>query len=216
MPKVAIVDIDGTLVDSNFHHAVAWFRAFLEHDIVVPTWRIHRHVGMGGDQLVSVLVGDRIESDIGDAIRDSEKKIYMDMIDEVRPLEGAADFLRDLGKEGHHVVLASSAKEDEVDHYLDLLGVRDDVHAWTTSADVAATKPHPDLIQAALAKSDFEEAVVVGDSTWDCVAAARAGVPTIGVVTGGFSEAELRDAGAIAVFESVRELSKRVAQTPLG
>jgi len=114
------------------------------------------------------------------------------------------------------VVLASSAKEEEVDHYLDLLDARELVDDWTTSADVEATKPEPDLVQAALAKAGAKDGVMVGDTTWDVEAAKKAGVETLAVLTGGFSAAELKDAGAIAVFESVRELCEKLDQTPLG
>ena len=98
-------------------------------------------------------------------------------------------------------MLASSAKPDEVDHYLDLLDARDLVDAWTDSGDVEATKPEPDLVHAAMEKAGGDEAVMVGDSTWDCEAAGRAGIQTVAVLTGGFSEAELREAGAVIVFE---------------
>ncbi len=113
------------------------------------------------------------------------------------------------------VVLASSAKPDEVGHYLDLLDARELVDAWTDSGDVEATKPEPDLVQAAMEKAGTGEAVMVGDSTWDCEAAGRAGIQTVAVRTGGFSEAELRDAGALMVFDSIAELRERVRETPL-
>jgi hypothetical protein len=103
-----------------------------------------------------------------------------------------------------------------VDHYLDLLDARDLVDAWTDSSDVEATKPEPDLVHAAIDKAGGGEAVMVGDSTWDCEAARRAGIETVAVLTGGFSEAELREAGAAVVFESIEELRERVGQTPLG
>ena len=128
----AILDIDGTLVDTNYQHAVAWYRAFRSYDVIVPVWRIHRHVGMGGDQLVAALTDDATEERLGDDIRAAEKKLYAELIDEVAPMEGAAQLITDLKERGHTVVLASSAKEDEVDHYLDLLGVRDGVDGWTT------------------------------------------------------------------------------------
>lgn len=157
-----------------------------------------------------------MERERGDAVRESEKHIYMELIDEVRPISGAVEFIEALTDLGHDVVLASSAKEREVDHYLDLLDVRDEVHAWTTSADVEATKPSPDLIKAALAKSEHDDAVMVGDSTWDCVAAKRASIPTIGVLTGGFAESELRDAGAAQVFESVNDLKDEIHRNGSG
>ena len=216
MPTAAILDVDGTLVDTNYHHAIAWYRAFRQQGIVLPLWRIHRHIGMGGDQLVAALAGDEVEAERGDEIRGAEKDLYGELIGEVEPLEGARELIVDLKERGHPVVLASSAKADEVDHYLDLLDARELADGWTTSADVEATKPEPDLVAAAVEKAGGGEAVMVGDSTWDCEAARRAGLETIAVLTGGFSEEELREAGAALVFHAVAELRERLDETPLG
>ena len=215
MPPAAILDIDGTLVDTNFQHAIAWYRAFKQHEIVLPIWRIHRHIGMGGDQLIAALCSDSTEDELGDDIRTAEKALYFELIDEVRPLEGSRELIEDLKDRGHSVVLASSAKADEVEHYLDLLDARELADDWTTSADVESTKPQPDLVQAAMDKAGDEDAVMVGDTTWDCEAANRAGIQTVAVLTGGFSEAELRDAGATAVFQSIEELRGSLDDTPL-
>ncbi|HET8822121.1 MAG TPA: HAD family hydrolase [Thermoleophilaceae bacterium] len=215
MPPAAILDIDGTLVDTNYHHVIAWYRAFHQHDVVLPIWRIHRHIGMGGDQLVEALGGERVEEERGDDIRAAEKVLYAELIGEVEPLEGARSLIEDLKGRGHAVVLASSAKEDEVERYLELLDARELADGWTTSADVEATKPEPDLVQAAIDKAGGGEAVMIGDSTWDCEAAERAGIETVAVLTGGFSEAELRDAGAVAVFGSIDDLRESLGETPL-
>ena len=214
---VAVLDIDGTLVDTNYHHAVAWYRAFREHGIVLPVWRIHRHIGMGGDQLVAALTDDKTEQEHGDEIRDSETKRYFELIDEVETMDGSRELIERLKQRGHTVVLASSAKEDEVDHYLDLLDARELADAWTTSADVEATKPAPDLVTAALdrAGGSSDDALMIGDTPWDVKAAGGAGVQTLAVLTGGFSVHELREAGAFDVFESVRELCERLDRTPL-
>jgi HAD superfamily hydrolase (TIGR01509 family) len=215
MPPAAILDIDGTLVDTNFQHAIAWYRAFHQHELVLPIWRIHRHIGMGGDQLVEALCGEQVESEQGDDIRAAEKVLYSELIGEVEPLQGARELIEELKERGNPVVLASSAKEDEVDHYLDLLDARELADGWTTSADVEATKPEPDLVKAAIEKAGADEAVMVGDTTWDCEAAKRAGVETVAVLTGGFSEAELRDAGAVAVYRSIDDLRESLEETPL-
>ena len=212
----AILDIDGTLVDSNYHHTIAWYRALRQHDQHVAIWRIHRHIGMGGDHVVAALCGDEVEERLGDEIRAAEKTLYMALIDEVEPLHGARDLIVDLKRMGRGVVLASSAKPDEIDHYLDLLDARGLADAWTSAGDVEQTKPAPDLVEAALERLDGGPAVMIGDTTWDCHAAADAGVETIAVLTGGFSERELRDAGAIDVFESIDELRQRLSATPLG
>jgi HAD superfamily hydrolase (TIGR01509 family) len=215
MASTAILDIDGTLVDTNYHHAIAWYRAFRQHDVVLPIWRIHRHIGMGGDQMVAALAGDSVEAEQGDDIRTAETALYLALIEEVEPMEGARRLLVDLKERGHRVVLASSAKADEVEHYLDLLDARELADDWTTSADVEATKPQPDLVNAAKDKAGSDDAVMVGDTPWDVKAAAAADVETIAVVTGGFAESELREAGACAVFESVEELRLRLDETPL-
>jgi HAD superfamily hydrolase (TIGR01549 family) len=215
MAPAAILDVDGTLVDTNYHHAIAWYRAFRQCGLVLPVWRIHRHIGMGGDQLVGALGGQRVEDEKGDDIRAAEKVLYRELIDEVEPLEGARDLIEDLKRRGHAVVLASSAKQEEVDHYLDLLDARELADDWTSSSDVEATKPQPDLVQAAIDKAGGGDAVMVGDSVWDCEAAKRAGVETVAVLTGGFSAAELREAGALAVYHSIEELRESLAETPL-
>ncbi len=211
----AILDIDGTLVDTNYQHAVAWYRAFRQSGIVLPVWRLHRHIGMGGDQLVAALAGEGFDEKYGDDVRTAEKALYRAMIDEVEPLEGARDLIVDLKKRGHEVVLASSANADDVDTYLDLLDARTLADGWTTSDDVEATKPEPDLIKAAVEKAGGGDAVMVGDSTWDCEAAKRAGLETLAVLMGGFSEDELLDAGASAVFYSIQDLREKLDDTPL-
>jgi HAD superfamily hydrolase (TIGR01509 family) len=215
MPPAAILDIDGTLVDTNYHHAVAWYRAFRRHGVVLPVWRIHRHIGMGGDQLVEALAGRKVEVEKGDDIRGAEGSLFMALIEEVEPMHGARDLIVRLKERGHTVVLASSAKEDEVERYLDLLDARELADGWTTSADVDATKPQPDLVNAAQDNAGTDDAVLVGDTVWDCRAAERAGVQTIAVLSGGFAESELREAGAALVFESVEELLERLDETPL-
>lgn len=216
MPPAAILDIDGTLVDTNYHHAIAWYRAFRQHELIVPIWRIHRAIGMGGDQLVGHLVGEEKDEELGDDIRTAEKALYLAFIQEASPLEGARGLIEDLKGRGSTVVLASSAKQNELDHYLDLLHARDLADDWTSSADVEQTKPEPDLVVAALEKAGTEDAVMVGDTTWDIEAAKKAGIPTVAVRTGGFGVDELHDAGAAAVFESIVELRERIGDTPLG
>ena len=215
MPTAAILDVDGTLVDTNYHHAIAWWRAFKQHDELVPIWRIHRSVGMGGDKLIEALCGPDVERDKGDDIRDAEKALYLAMIEEVVCLEGARDLIVQLKERGHRVVLASSAKSNELDHYLDLLDARDLVDDWTDSSDVDDTKPDPDLVKAAMKKAGTDSAVMVGDSVWDCEAAKRAGIETIAVLTGGFSADELEDAGAVHVFDSIPDFIANLGKTSL-
>jgi len=203
----AILDVDGTLVDTNYHHALAWHRALHAHGHAVQMWKVHRHIGMGGDQILDALIGERAAAEQGDEIRGAEAEAYGELIGEVEPMEGARELIERLRAEGATVVLASSAKQEEVDHYLDLLDARELVDGWTTSADVENTKPEPDLVNAALEKAGGDDpAVMVGDSVWDVKAAKAAGVQTLAVLTGGFSEAELREAGAVQVVETIEML----------
>lgn len=203
----AILDVDGTLVDTNYHHALAWHRALHAHGHRVQMWKVHRHIGMGGDQILDALIGEEAAAKQGDAIREAESEAYKELIGEVEPMEGARELIEKLKEEGSTVILASSAKDWEVDRYIDLLDARELVDDWTTSADVESTKPDPDLVHAALEKAGNEEpSVMVGDSVWDVKAAQAAGLPTLAVLTGGFSEAELREAGASQVVESIADL----------
>lgn len=203
----AILDVDGTLVDTNYHHALAWHRALLAHGHRVQMWKVHRHIGMGGDQILDALIGERAAAEQGDEIREAEAEAYGKLIGEVEPMEGARELIERLRDEGATVILASSAKQEEVDHYLDLLDARELVAGWTTSADVENTKPDPDLVNAALEKAGGDDpSVMVGDSVWDVKAAKAAGLPTLAVLTGGFSEAELREAGAVQVVETIEML----------
>ncbi|HVW43151.1 MAG TPA: HAD family hydrolase [Amycolatopsis sp.] len=215
MAPVLVLDVDGTLVDTNYHHALAWFRAFRQSDVTVPIWRIHRAIGMGGDQLVPTVAGRGVEEELGDAVRAAWKKEIDAILDEVCLIDGARRLLQDATAAGYTVVLASSGKPDHVDHYLDLLQARDLAHDWTSSQDVSATKPEPNLIQAALAKAGDDEAVVVGDSVWDCQAAHRVGLPCVAVRTGGFGEQELRDNGASRVYDDLDQLRADLTRLPL-
>ncbi len=216
MARAAILDVDGTLVDTNYHHALSWYRAFREQGIVLPLWRLHRHVGMGGDKYVSALAGEDVEERLGDRLRDRWEELFNDVIGEVSPLEGARELMVDLRERGRTVVLASSSIEAHLDHFLDLLDVREIADGWTMKDDVEASKPDPDLVEAALAKAETREAAMLGDTPWDVEAARRSGLETVAVVTGGYSEQELREAGAVAVFESLEELRARLEETALG
>lgn len=207
MPTGVLFDLDGTLVDSTYQHALAWHLAFREHAVFVPVWRIHRHVGMGGDKLVGAVAGELIDSTLGDDLRAAHRRAYGALIDTTQPFAGARDLVAGLRSEGRKIVLATSSEAAELDHQLDALGIRDLVDGWTTADDVASTKPEPDVVRAALDVLGEPEAVMVGDSPWDVAAAARAGIPTVAVRSGGFAESELVEAGAVAVFDSVAVLT---------
>ena len=216
MPPAAILDVDGTLVDTNYHHALAWYRSFRAHGITLPLWRLHRHVGMGGDKFVTAVADEGVEARLGDALRERWQQLFDELLDEVSPLAGARELIEDLKRRGSTVVLASSSVKEHLEVFIDKLDARELVEGWTMKDDVEASKPDPDLVNAGLEKAGTRDAVMVGDTPWDCEAARRAGIATITVLTGGFSEQELRDAGAAAVFESLEELRDRLDETPLG
>jgi HAD superfamily hydrolase (TIGR01509 family) len=214
---VAILDIDGTLVDSNYQHALAWYRAFRLHGITLPVWRCHRAIGMGGDQLVSHLAGEGFAREQGDTVRAEEHALFQQLRAEIQPFAGARGLIEDLKARGCTVVLASSAKSEDLAHFLDLLDARELADGWTDSSSVERTKPAPDLIEAALQIAGGDgPAVMVGDSTWDVEAAKKLKIPTLCVRTGGFGADELLDAGADAVFDSLVELRERLDDTPFG
>jgi HAD superfamily hydrolase (TIGR01509 family) len=216
--RIAVLDVDGTLVDTNYQHALAWYRAFRSLGETYPIWRIHRLIGMGGDRLVAALGGDHVEARIGDDARERWVEEFDRLIDEVAPLPGAREFLAAVGERGHRVVLASSGKPQHVDHFLDLLDARDLAEAWTSSEDVESTKPAPDLLQVALEKLGEPldaPSVVVGDSVFDVEAAKNAGMPAIVVRSGGFGDDELRDAGAVGIYDTPADLTAALDDTDL-
>jgi len=214
-PPAAILDVDGTLVDNNYQHAIAWHRALRQVDILIPVWKVHRAVGIGGDKIVAELAGEDAEASHGDEAREHESEIFDSMIDEVEGVEGATELVHELKDRGAKVVLASSGSADDIERFIDQLELKDVVDAWTTSDDVDASKPEPDLVHVALDKIGGGPAVMVGDTNWDVAAAQAAGLETIGVLSGGFPEAVLREAGAVAVYESVDELRRELDSSPL-
>jgi len=212
----AILDVDGTLVDSNYQHALAWFRAFRLHGLTIPVWQAHRAIGMGGDQLVPYLAGEGFDEQHGDTVVTEEAALFAQTIDEVQPFAGARGLIEDLKARGGKVVLASSAMPEDMAHYLALLDAHDLADGWIDASAVRRTKPEPDLVKAALELVGGGPAVMIGDSIWDCKAAKAAKVKTIAVRTGGFGADELLDAGAIAVYDSLEELRERLSETPFG
>jgi HAD superfamily hydrolase (TIGR01549 family) len=203
-----LVDVDGTLVDSNYQHALAWFRAFRQQDITLPLWTIHRAIGMGGDQLVAYLTNDEVERQYGDSLRAAWGDEFEPMLTEITPLPHAHELLVALKEAGFVIALASSGPARHVKKFLDLVEGQDIVDTWTSSDDADHSKPAPDLIDAALHKVRGGRPVLVGDSTWDCVAARRAEIPSLAVRTGGFSADELYDAGAEHVVETLKDLAR--------
>ena len=205
-----VLDVDGTLVDTTYLHTLAWARALRDHGYEVPSWRLHRAIGMGGDRLVAAAAGDDVERASGDDVRQGWEARYDALLDEVAPLPGARDLLAVLRDRGFRVALASSGIPRHTRHALDVLDARGSADATTTSEDVESSKPDPALLEHALDEVDAEHALLVGDSVWDVESAVRAGLPVVGVLTGGFGRAELEDAGADAVVDDLNELTSRL------
>jgi HAD superfamily hydrolase (TIGR01549 family) len=215
MADTAIFDVDGILVDTNYHHALAWYRALRRFDITRPMWRLHRGIGMGGDLFVAAVAGRDVEDAHGDALREAWAQEFDQLIGEVQPFEGAHELLVEVKERGFHLVLASSGKAHHVEAFLDLVDGRSLADAWTTSDDVEKSKPEPDVVAAALAKVEGASGIMVGDSVYDAQAAAKLGVPTLGVRTGGFSVGELQEAGVLQVFDSLVAFRFALDGTPL-
>jgi HAD superfamily hydrolase (TIGR01549 family) len=202
-----LFDIDGTLTDSTYHHALAWHRAFSRLGDPPPMWRIHRTIGMGGDKLVAEVAGDDTEKQHGDELRDWWREEYVEIRAEVRPLAGAADLVRHVADQGMRVALASSGDPEFAREAVEMLGIGDRVEVLTTAEDADESKPEPDLVGVTLDRMDgVERAVLVGDTPYDVVAALRAGIGCVAVLTGGFARAELVDAGALLVAEAPVDL----------
>ncbi|MFB2586859.1 HAD family hydrolase [Herbiconiux liukaitaii] len=214
--KAVLFDIDGTLMDSNYLHVEAFDRAFVAAGHPVDTWRIHRSIGMDSSTLLETLLGDDAET-VGDAIKEGHSENYLAMADRLRPIGGAQEILRELAARGHQVVLATSSPEKELEVLLEVLDVDDAIAATTSSDDVESAKPEPDIIEVALSKVDAaaSDAVMVGDSVWDVKASLRAGVPCIGVLSGGSGRQELLEAGAAAVYDDVAELLAELDSSPI-
>ena len=203
----AVFDIDGTLLDSNYHHALAWSRAFDQVvDRHVPVAAIHRSIGMGGDRLVAAVAGDDVELRHGDEIRSRWEREYDGLVGQTRLLDGADDLLVAVGRAGLEVVLASSSIPKHAERPLRLLHAEEHADAWTTSEDAEESKPAPELLDRALDKVGGARAVMVGDAVWDVEAANRRDIPTIGLLTGGYGRDELLEAGALAVYDDPRDL----------
>lgn len=215
-----LFDIDGTLVDSNYLHVHAWTRAFadLGDELTRPVdaWRIHRGIGMGSSLLLADLLGDDADR-LADRAKDGHAHHYRALADLQRPFDGARDLVRAVAERGARAVLATSAAPAELEELLKVLDLDDVLTGVTSDKDVNEAKPEPDLVHAALdiAGVPPERAVLVGDTGWDVEAAARAGVPCVAVLTGGVSEAELREAGAAAVYRDVAALIADLDQSPL-
>lgn len=214
--KAVLFDVDGTLVDSNYLHVEAWTHAFAELDVFVPAWRVHRAIGQDSARLLGALLGDRAD-ELGDQAKELHSRYYKELAPRLDALDGSRDLIRVLSERGTTVVLATSAPEDELDLLTATLDVDSFLHATTNADDVETAKPDPSVVVVALEKAGVSagEAIFVGDSVWDCFAASRAGVQTIGLLSGGFSSAELLSAGAIAIYDDPAALLRELHLSPL-
>ena len=206
MIRVVILDIDGTLMDTNYLHVEAWEQAFEEVGERPPRSRIHHQVGKGSDKLIPEFVKN---GEAGERVSELHGEFYAKLQDRGHPLPGAKELIASLVDRGYEVWFATSAKPEELEHHMEELEAEGKVAGVVSSEEVEETKPEPDIFELALkrAESSPEEAVAVGDSVWDVEAAKEAGVRTAAVMTGGaFSEAELEEAGAYAVYEDCAEL----------
>lgn len=202
MRSAVLLDIDGTLVDSTYHHAVAWHRAFARIVSAPPLWSLHRTIGMGGDRLVAEVAGDQTEERHGDDLRDAWREEYLQLRAEVEPLPGASALVHRLAEDGFVVALASSGDPQFAREAIDLLGISAEVAALLTSEDVGSSKPAPDLLEETLRHiGPVDEAILVGDTVYDVRSATRAGLGCVALRSGGFGRAELEEAGAVHVAD---------------
>jgi HAD superfamily hydrolase (TIGR01509 family) len=215
-PPAVLFDIDGTLVDSNYLHVHAWVRAFHDVGIAADAWRIHRAIGMDGSTLVDTL-SDDAPDDVQERLKDLHSRYYTELSPLLRVLPGGRDILQRVASMGLQVVLATSAPEDELAQLRRVLDSDELVSAITSSEDVDTAKPDPDIIGVALERAGVtaDQAVFVGDAVWDAKACARAGVSSIGLLSGGTSAEELTDAGASAVFTDAADLLAHIDATAI-
>ncbi len=220
MIEAVIFDVDGTLIDSVDYHARAWVWAFARHGHDIPFEDIRGQIGKGGDQLLPVFLTPEEIDHFGEKMSDERGAFFKEQyLQQVRAFPMVRELFRRIKADGKRIVLASSAKEDELEKYEEIAGIADLIEESTSSDDAEKSKPHPDIFHAALAKLgglDPSRAVVIGDTPWDALAAGKAGLKTIGVLCGGFSEEDLRAAGCETIFAGPADLLARYDESPLG
>jgi HAD superfamily hydrolase (TIGR01509 family) len=217
MADAVIFDVDGTLVDTNYLHAVCWWEAFRQYGQHVDMADIHRAIGMGSDKLLDhLLPGDRDRA-ADDDMRAAHRSLYGVFWTRLRAFDGAAELLRTCARQEMKVVLASSASARELDALRAALDADDAITEATSSSEAGESKPAPDLVTIALDRAGVppERAVFVGDAVWDVQACHKAGVPCVAVLTGGFGADELREAGAVAIYDGPADLLRHFGESPL-
>ena len=219
MPAATIFDIDGTLVDSVDLHASAWHEALVKFGHGVTFEQARSQIGKGGDQLIPVFLSAAEQKDHGEEMEAWRSKLFRSKyLPMVRPFSAVPELLRRVREAGLKVAAASSAKTSELEVYLDIAGIKDLVDVTTSSEDAARSKPAPDIFQTALKKLGIQgpEAVAIGDTPYDAEAAGKVGIPTIGMLCGGFTEVDLRRAGCVAVYPGPGALLACFGASPLG
>ena len=209
MVKAVLCDMDGTLVDSNELHAESWQRCFATFGITATVGEVQRQIGKGGDQMLPVFVGKERLAEIEEELKECKKKLFeAEYLAQVKPFPQARELMETIAGHGIRIAMASSAAKEELDKYLEIVGIAELVHEKTSSDDAEDSKPEPDIFLAALEKLGLapEETVALGDTPWDAQAAGRAGVRTIGVECGGWLEEDLRKAGCVEVYRDPAEL----------
>lgn len=219
MIRAVIFDVDGTLVDSNDLHVEAWREAFRSYGKELAFDEVHGQMGKGGDQLMPVFCSEKELDKFGEELERHRVELFAERyLERVRPFPRVRELFERLRADGLQIALASSAKEEELVHHKKSLRVEDLLEAATSADDAERSKPHPDIFQAALAGLDgvrAEEAIVVGDTPYDVEAAAKAGMRTVGLLSGGFTEKALRGAGAVAIYRDVSDLLEHYDESPL-
>ena len=219
-PLAAVFDVDGTLIDSVDLHAEAWQRTFQQYGRDIPFADVRGQIGKGGDQLMPVFFSEEELERFGKEMEKARGKLFKaELMEKVKPFPAVPELFERMKRDGIKIAIASSAKEDEIKHYLDLLGVTDLVEASAPKDDAEKSKPHPDIFAAAMKKLSgvkAADALALGDTPYDAEAAGKIGLKTVGVLCGGFAATDLRRAGAIAIFQDPADLLRRYAESPFG
>jgi HAD superfamily hydrolase (TIGR01509 family) len=206
MARAVVLDVDGTLMDTNYLHVEAWARAFEEVGHRVPRALLHRQVGKGSDLLISEFVEDK---EAAEKIDELHSKFYAELQEHGHPLPGAKELILSLRERGYEVWFVTSAKDEELEHHMQELEAEGKISGVVNSSDVENSKPAPDIFELTLERvgASPDDTVAVGDAVWDVEAADGAGIRTVAVLTGGaFSKEELKEVGAVAVYQDCAAL----------